>query len=226
MTKHLRKKRKIEINNEIQDDEQYDKSLGHSNQPNQVNQSNETINLISNLIETIINDIINNIDIFECPICYEKYSIEHKITTKCNHIFCQSCYDKINICAMCRTDLAKNEIPQLNNYFLYDMVIYGDRYFWPHSDNLSENLNIQQPIQTNNFDINIIDLTTNSDNATNSDNILVYFNGFAYRINLMEYHNSNSANIESYIETQQEELIRGAIELLNYMDIFRLFENY
>ena len=220
MTQQPRKKRKLNIDNTIQYDDQYD------------DQTNN--NLISELLDTILNDIIENIDIFECPICYEKYSLDKKITTDCNHIFCQSCYDKIDICAMCRTNLNKDRLPPLDNYLLYDMVIYDGRYFWPFTNNLITQIPIYD------LDINIIDLTTNLTDLNyvpnntpnpeqnpeqNPNNILIYYNGSSYRINLSDYHNSNSPNIESYIETQQELLIQSAIEILNYINIFRLFEN-
>ena len=41
----------------------------------------------------------------ECPICYETMS--KPIKTICNHCYCEGCYNKINICSLCRSDLNK-----------------------------------------------------------------------------------------------------------------------
>jgi len=41
----------------------------------------------------------------ECPICYETMS--KPIKTICNHCYCEGCYNKINKCSLCRSDLKK-----------------------------------------------------------------------------------------------------------------------
>jgi hypothetical protein len=41
----------------------------------------------------------------DCPICYD--AMVNPVTSCCGHKYCQACYDKINNCAMCRTDLGK-----------------------------------------------------------------------------------------------------------------------
>ena len=43
----------------------------------------------------------------ECPICYDVMS--NPVTSCCGHKYCQTCYDKINTCAICRTYLIKDE---------------------------------------------------------------------------------------------------------------------
>lgn len=55
----------------------------------------------------------------ECPVCLENITDPTKIVkTCCNHVYCQSCYDKINVCALCRRNLNKQHnrhIHQNNN---------------------------------------------------------------------------------------------------------------
>jgi hypothetical protein len=66
----------------------------------------------------------------ECPICYDVMS--NPVTTCCGHKYCQTCYDKLNTCAMCRTYLIKDEATTLQNRLnlervmnaLRDIVVY------------------------------------------------------------------------------------------------------
>ncbi len=41
----------------------------------------------------------------ECPICYDVMS--KPVKSICNHCYCESCYNRINICSICRSDLKK-----------------------------------------------------------------------------------------------------------------------
>jgi hypothetical protein len=56
----------------------------------------------------------------DCPICLESFNQNHPILVKscCGHYYCQPCYDRINVCAMCRKNLNKhNKIIQHNNIY-------------------------------------------------------------------------------------------------------------
>lgn len=55
----------------------------------------------------------------ECPICFENYSIENKVYTNCNHLFCTECIKKhldtfldkpVPTCPICRADITKISI--------------------------------------------------------------------------------------------------------------------
>ena len=54
-----------------------------------------------------IDEIKEQID---CPICLESFDQNNPILVKscCGHYYCQPCYDRINICAMCRKNLNKH----------------------------------------------------------------------------------------------------------------------
>jgi hypothetical protein len=47
----------------------------------------------------------------DCPICLENCKHLVLVKTDCGHSFCQPCYDRITICALCRRDLNKNTNP-------------------------------------------------------------------------------------------------------------------
>ena len=44
----------------------------------------------------------------ECPICLDVIETGKLKLTNCGHIFCQECYDRIDVCALCRQNLNKN----------------------------------------------------------------------------------------------------------------------
>lgn len=46
---------------------------------------------------------------YECSICLESFSLKSNklIKSCCNHIYCKTCFDQINSCSICRTDLKK-----------------------------------------------------------------------------------------------------------------------
>lgn len=46
-------------------------------------------------------------DYTDCPICLETISKENAKLTNCGHLFCITCYDKIDDCAICRKKLYK-----------------------------------------------------------------------------------------------------------------------
>jgi len=70
-----------------------------------------------------------------CPICYDNIII---VYADCNHGYCNSCYNKINICAICRKSIIRKIINNNNNYswfyiicnyiciFLYIIFIFMD----------------------------------------------------------------------------------------------------
>ena len=41
-------------------------------------------------------------DIIECPICYETFDCHYIEVAPCGHMFCKTCYENIDRCAMCR----------------------------------------------------------------------------------------------------------------------------
>jgi hypothetical protein len=51
----------------------------------------------------------------ECSICLESFNLKSNkiVKSSCNHYYCKSCYDQINICSLCRTNFNKNN--QLHN---------------------------------------------------------------------------------------------------------------
>ena len=70
---------------------------------------------------------INNIH--ECPICLEAINDPTKIvTTCCNHIYCQPCYDRISVCALCRTNLNK-PIQHRHNQIQNDQIQFNPYQF-------------------------------------------------------------------------------------------------
>lgn len=46
----------------------------------------------------------------ECPICYDTVELCDTKTTPCKHIFCNSCYEKLNDCALCRCSIQKRPV--------------------------------------------------------------------------------------------------------------------
>jgi hypothetical protein len=86
---------------------------------------NINFNLINDFVDESVNDTVNdmnNIDNdwsdfalsleenHECPICLESFNLKSNNLVKscCNHYYCKPCYNKINICSICRSDLKKN----------------------------------------------------------------------------------------------------------------------
>jgi hypothetical protein len=61
----------------------------------------------------------------ECPICYNLLNYSNKAVSICNHCFCNDCYEKINICALCRGNLnkprAKKQIIFSILYFIFNL---------------------------------------------------------------------------------------------------------
>jgi hypothetical protein len=54
----------------------------------------------------------------ECPICLESFNLKSNKLVKscCNHHYCKLCYEKINICSICRSDLKKNKKKIQSNF--------------------------------------------------------------------------------------------------------------
>ena len=46
----------------------------------------------------------------DCPICLESFNSNNPNLVKscCGHYYCQPCYDRINVCALCRKNLNKH----------------------------------------------------------------------------------------------------------------------
>ena len=70
-------------------------------------------------------------NIIDCPICLESFNQNSKNLVKscCGHYYCQPCYDKINICALCRKNFNKNNLPQNNLQHELNSVLYIDYVF-------------------------------------------------------------------------------------------------
>ena len=57
--------------------------------------------LIKNILFVFI---INNM---ECSICFEEKKM---VKLNCGHLFCEACVNKINVCALCRSNIINIEI--------------------------------------------------------------------------------------------------------------------
>lgn len=44
-------------------------------------------------------------EIFECPICYEQIHSNNICCAPCSHSYCQTCYSRLTICAICRNPI-------------------------------------------------------------------------------------------------------------------------
>ena len=82
-----------------------------------------------------INQETNN-DVPECPICLEAINNPEKIVkTCCNHMYCQPCYDRISVCALCRSNLNK-PIQHRHNQIQNDQIRFGpDRFNFTNNNN-------------------------------------------------------------------------------------------
>ena len=80
------------------------------------------------IVKIDINIVFSNINIYQCPICYDEYDINNCITTDCNHKYCQHCFKNIfynkNIhkCSLCRNDIKTYKLD--NNE--HDITLYRD----------------------------------------------------------------------------------------------------
>ena len=102
-------------------------STNSTNITNLTNSTNST-----NLTDSD-NDFINFVEsiknTYDCPICLETFLLNshNLITTCCNHKYCKTCYDKINTCALCRTQFNKTQ--QQQPPLQQQQVIYMDYIF-------------------------------------------------------------------------------------------------
>lgn len=61
-------------------------------------------------------DLLHHCDVFtgrrqgltECPVCMNEISEENLWSTKCGHMYCESCIFQLEKCAVCRNDLINN----------------------------------------------------------------------------------------------------------------------
>ena len=82
---------------------------------------------------------INNIH--ECPICLEAINDPTKIvTTCCNHIYCQPCYDRISVCSLCRTNLNK-PIQHRHNQIQNDQMQFNDEFNEEFNEEFNDEFN-------------------------------------------------------------------------------------
>lgn len=106
-------------------------------------------------------------EMYECPVCLESFNLKSNnlIKSCCNHIYCKTCYGKINECALCKTNFNKQRInlqqnqqqnPQLNpsenNYLRVDYVYLDTnerrRFANARHEYLIDQTNQQNPQQT------------------------------------------------------------------------------
>ena len=47
----------------------------------------------------------------ECPVCFENLNKENTKLTNCGHLFCITCFDRVDNCPICRKKLYKPRTP-------------------------------------------------------------------------------------------------------------------
>ena len=80
-----------------------------------INQYNLNQNIIDNGVDDLPIHIVNEIEKLndelkrklECPICMDIIREGKLKITGCGHKFCEDCYDKINVCSICRKKINK-----------------------------------------------------------------------------------------------------------------------
>ena len=95
-------------------------------------------------------------DIKECCVCYE--ATEH--LTPCNHLICESCFQRLNICPMCRAPLGRvvEDIDEANQRMLvaaHNGHIEIARLMLSHGAN---NFNMTLEIAASQGHINVVEL--------------------------------------------------------------------
>jgi hypothetical protein len=78
---------------------------------------------------------------FDCPICLELFDLNSPNLVKscCGHYYCQPCYDRINICALCRKNLNKHDQhihdQHIHNQHIHNQHIHNQHIHDQHIHN-------------------------------------------------------------------------------------------